>query len=158
MDLRDEVSGSEGTIWLNHWLRTGYEMFTSVGQGGYVAEKAEGDTGWLFPVGDEAAELGYTDMFKEMFNCLDDGTEPMETFYDGYVVNAVIDACYTSAQTRQWESIELELWQGDESVEHVRTITEVDGKILIKTEVMPDGRTKQILKDPDTGLISEEML
>ena len=123
-----------------------------------MAEKAEGDTGWLFPVGDEAAELGYTDMFKEMFNCLDDGTEPMETFYDGYVVNAVIDACYTSAQTRQWESIELELWQGDESVEHVRTITEVDGKILIKTEVMPDGRTKQILKDPDTGLISEEML
>ena len=46
-------------------------MFTSVGQGGYVAEKAEGDTGWLFPVGDEAAELGYTDMFKEMFTCLD---------------------------------------------------------------------------------------
>ena len=133
-------------------------MFTSVGQGGYVAEKAEGDTGWLFPVGDEAVELGYTDMFKEMFNCLDDGPEPMETFYDGYVVNAVIDACYTSAQTRQWESIELELWQGDESVEHVRTITEVDGKILFKTEVMPEGRTKQILKVPDTGLISEEML
>ena len=93
-----------------------------------------------------------------MFNLLDDGTEPMETFYDGYVVNAIIDACYTSAQTRQWETIELELWQGDESVEHVRTIIEVDGKILIKTEVMPDGRTKQILKDPDTGLISEEML
>ena len=41
MDLRDEVSGSEGTIWLNHWLRTGYEMFTAVGQSGYVAEKAE---------------------------------------------------------------------------------------------------------------------
>ena len=68
MDLRDEVSGSEGTIWLNHWLRTGYEMFTSVGQGGYVAEKAEGDTGWLFPVGDEAAELGYTDMFLSLIH------------------------------------------------------------------------------------------
>ena len=40
MDLRDEVSGSEGTIWLNHWLRTGFEMFTAVGQGGYVAEKS----------------------------------------------------------------------------------------------------------------------
>ena len=26
-------------------------MFTAVGQGGYVAEKAEGDKGWLFPVG-----------------------------------------------------------------------------------------------------------
>ena len=59
MDLRDEVSGTEGTVWLNHWLRTGFEMFTNVGQQGYVAEKAEGDKGWLFPVGDELAELGY---------------------------------------------------------------------------------------------------
>ena len=32
MDLRDEVAGTEGTIWLNHWLRTGMEMYTAVGQ------------------------------------------------------------------------------------------------------------------------------
>ena len=158
MDLRDEISGSEGTIWLNHWLRTGYEMFTSVGQGGYVAEKAEGDTGWLFPVGDEAAELGYTDMFNEMFNCLDNNTAPMETFYDGYVVNAMIDACYKSAKSKQWEPIQLEVWRGEESVEHIRSITEVDGKVLLKTEVMPDGKTKQILKDPETGRIIEQIL
>ncbi|MBB17776.1 oxidoreductase [Candidatus Poribacteria bacterium] len=158
MDLRDEISGSEGTIWLNHWLRTGYEMFTSVGQGGYVAEKAEGDTGWLFPVGDEAAELGYTDMFNEMFNCLDNNTTPMETFYDGYVVNAVIDACYKSAKSKQWEPIQLEVWRGEESVEHLRSITEIDGKILLKTEVMPDGKTKQILKDPETNKIIEQIL
>ena len=158
MDLRDEISGSEGTIWLNHWLRTGYEMFTSVGQGGYVAEKAEGDTGWLFPVGDEAAELGYTDMFNEMFNCLDNNTTPMETFYDGYVVNAMIDACYKSAKSKQWEPIQLEVWRGEESVEHIRSITEVDGKVLLKTEVMPDGKTKQILKDPETGRIIEQIL
>ena len=30
MDLRDEVAGTEGTIWLNHWLRTGMEMYTAV--------------------------------------------------------------------------------------------------------------------------------
>ena len=158
MDLRDEISGSEGTIWLNHWLRTGYEMFTSVGQGGYVAEKAEGDTGWLFPVGDEAAELGYTDMFNEMFNCLDNSTKPMETFYDGYVVNAMIDACYKSAKSKQWEPIQLEVWHGEESVEHLRSITEIDGKVLLKTEVMPDGKTKQILKDPETNKIIEQIL
>ena len=28
MDLRDEVAGTEGTIWLDHFLRTGFEMFT----------------------------------------------------------------------------------------------------------------------------------
>ena len=42
MDLRDEVMGTEGTIWINSFLRTGFEMFTT-GKGGesYVAEKAE---------------------------------------------------------------------------------------------------------------------
>ena len=44
MDLRDEVAGTHGTIWLNHFLRTGYEMFTAGGGGGYVAEKAEQNT------------------------------------------------------------------------------------------------------------------
>ena len=58
MDLRDEVAGTAGTIWLNHWLRTGFEMFTAAGQAGYIAEKAEGNTGWLFPIGDECGELG----------------------------------------------------------------------------------------------------
>ena len=158
MDLRDEISGSEGTIWLNHWLRTGYEMFSTGKQGGYVAEKAEGDSGWLFPVGDEAAELGYTDMFKDMFNSMDSNQSPLETFYDGYVVNCIIDACYRSAKSKQWESIQLNVWNGEEKVPHIRTMKEVDGMILIKTEVMPNGKTKQILKDPDSGKISEKIL
>ena len=29
MDLRDEVAGTHGTIWSNHFLRTGLEMFTA---------------------------------------------------------------------------------------------------------------------------------
>ena len=97
MDLRDEVAGTHGTIWLNHFLRTGYEMFTAGGGGGYVAEKAETAAGWLFPVGDEVSELGYVDMFTDMFDALDGGRTPRETLYDGYVVNAVMDACYRSA-------------------------------------------------------------
>ena len=40
MDLRDEVAGTGGTIWLNHFLRTGFEMFSAGSGGGYVAEKA----------------------------------------------------------------------------------------------------------------------
>ena len=31
MDLRDEVAGTHGTIWMNHFLRTGFEMFTAGG-------------------------------------------------------------------------------------------------------------------------------
>ena len=158
MDLRDEISGTEGTIWLNHWLRTGFEMFTSGSKGGYVAEKAEGGSGWLFPVGDEAAELGYTHMFNDMFEAMDNEEEPMETFYDGYIVNTIIDACYKSAQTKQWEPINISIWRGEENVPHLRNTKEIDGHILIKTEVMPDGTTKQILKDSETGKISERYI
>jgi len=53
MDVRDEIAGTHGTIWLDHFLRTGFEMFTAAVGDGYVAEKAGTDTGWLFPVGDE---------------------------------------------------------------------------------------------------------
>ena len=156
MDLRDEVAGTAGTIWLNHWLRTGFDMFTAVGQGGYVAEKAEGDTGWLFPVGDEVAELGYSDMFVDMFNAWDEGREPMETLYDGYVVNAIIDACYKSAKTKQWEPIEME-WRGGETDRETAS-TETDARyVTLKTERMPDGRLKRIVKDSETGEISERI-
>ena len=49
MDLRDEVAGTHGTIWMNHFLRTGFEMFTAGGGGGYVAEKAETSAGLAVP-------------------------------------------------------------------------------------------------------------
>jgi len=159
MDLRDEVSGTEGTIWLDHFLRTGFEMFTAVGRGGYVAEKAEAETGWLFPVGDEVHELGYVHMFADMFDALDGGGEPMETFYDGYVVNAMIDACYRSAQSRQWEPVELDLWRGAERTPRISVpVAELEGRVVIKRERMPDGRTKLILKDKRTGQFSQEVL
>ena len=159
MDLRDEVSGSEGTIWLNHWLRTGFEMFTAVGQGGYVAEKAEGDTGWLFPVGDEVAELGYRDMFLDMFNAMDEDREPMETFYDGYVVNAIIDACYKSAKSKQWEAVELADWRGEVETDTAQAAqSDADERYAhLKDERMPDGRMKRIYRDRETGEIIERV-
>ncbi len=156
MDLRDEVAGTAGTIWLNHWLRTGYEMFTSVGQGGYVAEKAEGDTGWLFPVGDEIGSLGYVEMFLDMFNAMDKGVQPMETFYDGYVVNCIIDASYKAARTKKWEPVQIEAWRGEKvDLEQAGLKDFDDGHLLIKEEKMPDGKTKIILKDKQTGKISQ---
>jgi predicted dehydrogenase len=157
MDLRDEVAGTEGTIWLNHWLRTGFEMFTSGGKGGYVAEKAETDKGWLFPVGDEPGSLGYTEMFLDMFNSMDHKKEPMETFYDGYVVNAIVDAAYRAAGSRKWETVELSEWRGKEVEAEEKKLQEYnDQYFLIKEEVMPDGKTKVILKDKKTGAILQK--
>jgi predicted dehydrogenase len=157
MDLRDEVSGAEGTIWLNHWMRTGFDVFTAVGEGGYVAEKAESQTGWLFPVGDEVGGLGYRDMFIDMFNALDAKTQPRETFYDGYIVNAIMDAAYKSVKTKRWEPVELADWRGQSEASDKVELTDYDADhILMKQERMPDGRTKVILKHKATGKISEK--
>jgi predicted dehydrogenase len=155
MDLRDEVAGTEGTLWLNHFLRTGFEAFTSGAGGSYVAEKAETQSGWLFPVGDEVSELGYVDMFTDMFEAMDAGRQPMEAFYDGYVVNAIIDACYRSAQKRAWEPVQLEDWRGAGVPRIARSRREHDGKTVIKEETMPDGRRKLILKDEAAGSFSD---
>jgi predicted dehydrogenase len=156
MDLRDEVSGTDGTVWLNHWMRTGFEMFTGIGQGGYVAEKAEGDTGWLFPVGDEVGSLGYVEMFMDMLNSLDGGRAPMETFYDGYIVNTIIDAAYKSAESKKWEPIEVKDWRGGMVNQENAGFKDYDeGHFLIKEEKMADEKVKVILKDKKTGKISQ---
>ena len=156
MDLRDEVSGTEGTIWLNHFLRTGFEMFTSGAGKGYVAEKSEVESGWLFPVGDEIVELGYTDMFTDMFDSLEAGRYPVETFYDGYVVNCVMDACYRSAASRAWEPVELD-WRGGRADPIRRQAEEYEGMNVVKKETMPDGRVKMILMDKESGRIVDRI-
>lgn len=159
MDLRDEVSGTEGTIWLNHWLRTGYEMFTNVGEGGYVAEKAESATGWLFPVGDEVGALGYVEMFRDMLDALDGGEKPMEDFYDGYIVNAIMDAAYKSIESKRWEPVIIDDWRGSDDAEAGALLRDYDdAHFLIKEERMPDGRLKLILKEKAGGKIVQRLV
>ena len=158
MDLRDEVAGTHGTIWLNHFLRTGFEMFTAGGGAGYVAEKAETSAGWLFPVGDEVSELGYVDMFSDMFGAMEEGRPPRETLYDGYVVNAVMDACFRSATSRSWEPVELFEWRGGTTPRIAKTAETFEGQTVIKRELLPDGRTKLILKDPASGDFSDRVV
>jgi predicted dehydrogenase len=154
MDLRDEVAGTDGTIWLNHWLRTGFDMYTAAGERDYIAEKAEGNTGWLFPVGDEPGSLGYNDMFTDAFDSLDSGREPAETFYDGYIVNAIIDSAYASIQNRQWKPVDLPIWRGRTDVEHIAVHRDYDAEhVLLKQERMPDGTTKLILRNKQSGRI-----
>lgn len=157
MDLRDEVAGTEGTIWLNHFLRTGFEMFTSGAAGGYVAEKAESDSGWLFPVADEATDLGYVDMFNDMFDSIDAGRPPRETFYDGYVVNAIIDTCFRSKESGKWEPVELDDWPHPPTPRVAKHSDTHQGHPVIKRELLPDGRSKIIYQHTRTKEVLEEI-
>jgi predicted dehydrogenase len=159
MDLRDEVSGTEGTVRLDHWLRTGFEVFTTGNTDKYVSEKSESDAGWLFPVGDEVHALGYQHMFTDMLDSLENKKEPRETFYDGYIVNAIMDACYKSVKTKKWENVELEVWRGREGIKAGIDLIDYDkDHYLIKKEVMPDGKTKIMLKEKVTGNIIQKYI
>ncbi len=159
LDLRDEVMGSEGTIWINNFLRTGFEMFTTGKGADYVAEKAETNTGWLFPVGDELNELGYNHMFMDMFNALEAGKEPKETFYDGYVVNAVLDAAYRSAKSKLWEPVVLDVWRGKEGIGKDNHLNEYDSEhYFVKEETTHYGAKKLILKNKASGKIIEKLI
>ncbi|MEY2595497.1 MAG: hypothetical protein RL634_451 [Bacteroidota bacterium] len=159
LDLRDEVMGTEGTIWINGFLRTGFDMFTTGKGADYVAEKAETNSGWLFPVGDELNELGYNHMFAEMFTCFEKGSSPRETFYDGYVVNAVLDAAYRSAKSKLWEPVKLDEWRGKVGVTKDSHLIEFDkDHYLVKEEMTHFGTKKLILKEKKTGKIVERII
>lgn len=132
-------------------------MFTTGAGRGYVAEKAESTSGWLFPVADEIHTLGYIDMFNDMFEAMDNDRQPQETFYDGYVVNAIMDACYASADSGKWEPVDLE-WRGKTTPRISRRVETHGGHPVIKRETLPDGRTKVLFEDRETGEVREEVL
>jgi hypothetical protein len=112
----------------------------------------------MFPVGDEAAALGYEAMFVDMLEAFETGRAPVETFYDGYVVNAIMDAAYRSMESKRWEPVGLDVWRGAEGGdEKAAAIAYDDRHDLIKRERMPDGRVKLILKDRQSGEVVQKI-
>ena len=96
LDLRNEVHGSEGTIFTDVTRDTPIKVFSRPGAG-YVVEKAESDTGWLFPPVDEAWTYGYREEMRHFIDCVAQKRMPRETFEDGFIVNCILDAAYRSA-------------------------------------------------------------
>jgi hypothetical protein len=83
----------------------------------------------------------------------------MEDFYDGYIVNAIIDACYKSAETKQWVPVDLAVWRGSAEAGKKIGPSEFDANHwLIKEEKMPDGQTKVILKEKSSGKIVQKVI
>jgi hypothetical protein len=131
-------------------------MFTTGKGGDYIAEKAESNTGWLFPVGDEVNELGYNHMFTDMFDSIEANKQPKENFYDGYIVNAVLDAAFVSAKSKKWEPVEITDWRGLAETKKEKHLTSYDeDHYLIKEEILPGGEKKYIVKNKKTGSIEK---
>ena len=76
---------------------------------GYVVEKADAETGWVFPVPDEVRVHGHDLMMTDVIDAFVTGRPPRETFRDGYVVNGVLDAAYRSMRSGRWEPVTLDL-------------------------------------------------
>ena len=69
-----------------------------------------------------------------------------------------MDACYRSARSRAWEPVELFEWRGGETPRITKSPETFDGQVVIKREVLPDGREKLILKDPATGDFTDRII
>ncbi|HEX4591566.1 MAG TPA: Gfo/Idh/MocA family oxidoreductase [Gemmataceae bacterium] len=107
LDLRNEVYGTEGTIFTDVTRETPVKVFSRPGAG-YSVEKGESETGWLFPPVDEPWIYGYREELRHFVECIADKRMPRETFADGFVVNCVLDAAYRSAETKRWEPVDYD--------------------------------------------------
>ena len=106
-DLRMEMYGSEGAIFLDATKGTGLQMFTVASEEkvGEIVEKAETKKGWMFPTWNEVEAYGFPNELRHFVSCIMEGKEPRETFEDGLLVNKIVDAAYRSVKSGKWEDI-----------------------------------------------------
>ncbi len=104
LDLRNEIHGTEGSIFTDVTRSTPITTFTTKGTG-YVVEKADADKGWVFPLPEEAFVYGYQAECQHFVECLREGKPARENYYDGLEVAKVIDAGYKSMREGKWVKI-----------------------------------------------------
>jgi predicted dehydrogenase len=106
MELRNEIYGTMGRI-VTDTSSTRIRAFIQQ-SAGYLMEKADADTGWVFPIPDEARVYGYHEEMRHFTQCYVEDKQPREDFVDGYIVNCVLDAAYRSMKTGRWEPVHVD--------------------------------------------------
>lgn len=104
LDLRNEVHGSEGSLFTDVTRQTPLASFTPR-PAGYVIEKADLDFGWTRPLPEEAFAYGYQAEMRHFVECAREVKTPRETYEDGYIVNCILEAGYRSMRSRKWERV-----------------------------------------------------
>jgi predicted dehydrogenase len=74
---------------------------------GYLGEKVDADTGWVYPVPNETYVHGHDAMMADVVTAFREGRQPQETFEDGLIVNQILDAAYRSIKSGRWEPAEV---------------------------------------------------
>lgn len=103
MQLRHEITASEGRF-VTDTTATSVWGFVE-NPGGYLVEKADVETGWVFPVPEEARSYGFSQEMRHFVESFAAGRLPRENFADGVVVNEILDACYRSITSGGWEPV-----------------------------------------------------
>ena len=103
MQLRHEFVGSQGRLVTDSSVGPVWGFIEN--PVGYTVEKADQDTGWVYPVPEETRAYGYSQQMRHFIDHFAAGKPPSETFEDGVIVNRIIDACYRSMKTGQWEKV-----------------------------------------------------
>jgi len=105
LDLRNEIHGSDGSLFTDVTRGTPIGAFTTA-SAGYVVEKADIDFGWTRPLPEEAFAYGYQAEMRHFVECARDHATPRETYEDGYAVNCILDAGYESIRSGRWVEVE----------------------------------------------------
>ena len=157
MDLRDEVAGTEGTIWLEplpaHRLR-GVQL-----RRGRRLRRREGRVVERLALPGrrrDRASSATSDMFTDMFDAIDEGRAPMETLLRRLRRERDHRRVLPRPRSRGSGSRSSSTTGAAARRRAIaRPRREHDGKTVIKEEQMPDGRRKLILKDEATGTFSD---
>jgi predicted dehydrogenase len=105
LEGRFEVAGTGGRL-ISDLSTTPLRAFIEQ-SAGYLAEKADADTGWVFPVPDETYAHGHDAMLGHMVEAFRTGVAPRETLHDGLAVNRILDAAYRSMRSGSWERVDV---------------------------------------------------
>jgi predicted dehydrogenase len=103
MQLRHEIVGSAGRLVTDTASTPVWGFITQ--PVGYLVEKSDADTGWVYPVPEETRAYGFSQQMRHFVSQFALGLPPAETFHDGVVVNKVVDACYRAMKSGRWEPV-----------------------------------------------------
>ena len=157
MDLRDEISGTRGND-LAQSLAAHRDGDVLVVRASWLCGgKSRTAAGWLFPVGDEAAALGYRRDVPRCAGCLRHGGRLVKRSTMAMWSTRLWMPPMLAARSKRWEPVNWPNGGANECGKITAHQDFDDEHYLIKRERMPDGATKLILRRKESGEVVQRL-